>query len=88
MPKSTRGPARGPAPDSELVSLGDELRRLEEIVRRLEADDMDLDHSLAVFEEGVRRLRSARDLLSEAELKVQQVLEEAGGSLRLADLDD
>jgi exodeoxyribonuclease VII small subunit len=69
------------------MSLAEELDRLEEIVRRLEADDVDLDAALALFEEGVRRLRTAREQLSDAEQKVQQVLEEAGGTLRLTDLD-
>ncbi len=33
--------------------IADELARLEEIVRRLEADDLELDAALALFEEGV-----------------------------------
>ena len=68
--------------------LADELARLEEIVRRLEADDVDLDAALTLFEEGVARLRSARERLAAAELKVQAVLEEAGGDIRLTDLDE
>lgn len=67
-------------------SLASDLARLEEIVRRLEAEDADLDEALALFEEGVQRLRAARDRLTEAELKVQSVLEQADGSLRATDL--
>lgn len=70
------------------ASLGDALDRLEEIVRRLEADELDLDAALALFEEGVARLRDARDRLDAAELKVRAVLEEADGTLRTAELDD
>lgn len=69
------------------ASLAAELARLEEIVRKLEAEDADLDEALALFEEGVRRLRGARDRLAEAELKVQSVLEGADGTLRATDLD-
>lgn len=69
-------------------SLAEDLRRLEEIVRRLEADDADLDSALALFEEGVARLRAAREHLAGVEARVQKVLEEAGGTLRLEDLDD
>jgi exodeoxyribonuclease VII small subunit len=68
-------------------TIAEELARLEEIVRKLEADDVELDAALALFEEGVARLRAARDRLSTAELKVQKVLEEAGGDLRFVDLD-
>lgn len=72
---------------SDAPGLADELARLEEIVRKLEADDVELDAALVLFEEGVARLRAARDRLVAAELKVQAVLEEAGGDLRLTDLD-
>jgi exodeoxyribonuclease VII small subunit len=68
-------------------SLADELVRLEEIVRKLEAEDVELDAALALFEEGVARLRAARERLAAAELKVQSVIEEAGGDIRLTDLD-
>jgi exodeoxyribonuclease VII small subunit len=72
---------------ADTAPLATELTRLEEIVRKLEAEDLELDEALRLFEEGVSRLRSARERLSAAELKVQAVLEEAGGDLRLADLD-
>jgi exodeoxyribonuclease VII small subunit len=73
--------------DAGPVSLARELEQLEDIVRRLEADDVDLDDALALFEDGVRRLRAARDRLAQAELKVQSVLEGAGGDLMTGDLD-
>ncbi|HEY8196656.1 MAG TPA: exodeoxyribonuclease VII small subunit [Gemmatimonadales bacterium] len=78
-------------PKTELAestpALADELARLEEIVRKLEADDVELDAALLLFEEGIARLRAARERLIAAEVKVQAVLEEAGGDLRLTDLD-
>jgi exodeoxyribonuclease VII small subunit len=69
------------------MSIAQDLNRLEEIVRKLEAEDADLDAALALFEEGVSRLRAARERLGAAEVKVQTVLEEADGDLRLSDLD-
>ena len=80
MPKPNVVPAN-------LPPLADELARLEEIVRKLEADDVELDTALALFEEGVARLRAARERLADAELKVQAVLEAADGDIKLADLD-
>jgi len=68
-------------------SLADDLKRLEEIVRQLERDDGDLDRSLALFEEGVARLRAARERLGQSEAKVRRVLEDAQGTLRTEDLD-
>src|ERR1051326_97590 len=58
-------------------SLSAALRRLEEIVRHLEADDTDLDRALVLFEEGVPRLRSARDRPTEAEARAPEALEGA-----------
>jgi exodeoxyribonuclease VII small subunit len=72
--------------EAEVVSFGPELSRLEEIVRKLESEDLELDEALQLFEEGVSRLRAARERLAQAELKVQAVLQEAGGDIRLKDL--
>lgn len=67
--------------------LSADLRRLEEIVRALEGDDVDLDQALTLFEEGVGRLRTAQERLTEAEARVERVLEDAAGVLKLTQLD-
>ena len=72
---------------SEQASFAQQLERLEEIVRRLEAEDLDLDQALKLFEEGVERLRQARERLTVAEAKVKQVLSEHAGKLRVEDFD-
>ncbi len=64
-----------------------ELARLEDIVRALEDPDVDLDKALSLFEEGVRRLKTARELLRESELTVKRVMEEADGTIRTDDLE-
>ena len=71
----------------EQTSFAHQLERLEEIVRRLEAEDLDLDQALKLFEEGVERLRQARERLTVAEAKVKQVLSEHAGKLRVEDFD-
>jgi exodeoxyribonuclease VII small subunit len=68
-------------------TLGEELKALEDIVRRLESDGVDLDEALRLFEEGVARLRRARERLAEAEQSVKAVLENADGTLRMQDVD-
>lgn len=74
---------------SDTPALGDDIRRLEEIVRRLEADDLPIEDALKLFEEGIGRLRAARGRLTEAETRVMQVLRETSedGGLRLEPLD-
>ncbi|HXY69233.1 MAG TPA: exodeoxyribonuclease VII small subunit [Gemmatimonadales bacterium] len=64
-------------------SLEEDLGRLDAIVRSLEAEDLDLDRALALFEEGVERLRAARERLGEAELRLKALREAAGGELKL-----
>lgn len=68
-------------------SFAQQLERLEEIVRRLEAPDLDLDEALQLFEEGVERLREARERLGAAEAQVKQVLADRAGHVRIEDLD-
>ena len=60
---------------SERPTFEQELARLEDIVRRLEAQDLDLDESLRLFEEGIERLRAVRDRLAGAEAKVKELLD-------------
>jgi exodeoxyribonuclease VII small subunit len=72
---------------AETGGFAQDLERLEQIVRRLEAEELDLDEALRLFEEGVERLRAARERLSVAEVHVRQVLADQAGKLRLEDLD-
>jgi len=68
-------------------TLVDQLRRLEEIVRRLEAEETDLDEALGLFGEGVERLRAAQARLGEAQAAVERVVADAAGTLRTEPLD-
>jgi exodeoxyribonuclease VII small subunit len=67
--------------------LEDELRRLEQIVQRLEREEVPLDEALTLFEEGITIARSAREKLEAAEGRVREILREAGESFRLRDLE-
>ena len=71
----------------ELLSFAQQLDRLEEIVRRLEAQELDLDEALKLFEEGIERLREARERLAAAEAQVKQVLSDKAGNLKVEDFD-
>lgn len=62
------------------TTLESRLRRLEEIVTRLEAEDLDLDGALALFEEGVGHVKGAEKTLAEAELRVEELLGEGEGA--------
>lgn len=70
-------PARssGDAADSQPLSVEERLRRLDRIVAALDAEDVELEQSLALFEEGIRHVRAAERLLSSAELRVEELIE-------------
>jgi len=69
------------------VSFEARLSRLEEIVSRLEQDDVGLDASLRLFEEGIEVLRAASAELEKAEGKVKMLIERADGSFELRGMD-
>lgn len=74
-------------PKEPAPPLTEQLRRLEEIVRRLESDDTDLDQALVLFAEGVERLKAAQGRLAEAQGAVERVVADAAGILGTEPLD-
>jgi exodeoxyribonuclease VII small subunit len=67
------------------MSFEDDLVRLDAIARALENDRLSLDDALKLFEEGVARLRTAAAALDKAEGRVQQLVEQADGTLTVTD---
>jgi len=61
--------------------LGPRISRLEQILARLEREDLELEEALALFEEGVGHVREAERLLRVAELRVEHLLERADGTV-------
>ena len=68
-------------------SLEADLQRLEAIVTALESEQLDLDGALALFEEGVARLKEARGRLAAAEIRLSQLRESAGGEIKVDPLN-
>ncbi|MGB2697777.1 MAG: exodeoxyribonuclease VII small subunit [Candidatus Zixiibacteriota bacterium] len=68
MPKSKSSTSGGK------VNFEDSLKRLEEIVQKLEEGELSLDESLKLFEEGIEISRACTRKLSEAEKKVERLI--------------
>ena len=68
------------------MTFEESMARLDAIVRELDADALDLDHALRLFEEGVERLRTASAELSRAEAQVKLLVEKSDGSFELPEL--
>lgn len=66
------------------------LKKLEDVVRRLEEGDLSLEESLKAFEEGVKHAAFCTSKLDEAEKKVELLLKQKSGSFIHEDfrLDD
>ena len=62
--------------DEQELSFEQAYARLEDIVTRLEAGDLSLDESVALYEGGQRLARRCGALLDAAELRVQQLNED------------
>jgi exodeoxyribonuclease VII small subunit len=68
-PRLPRWPARKPS-----ISLTE----LQTLVERLESGELSLEESLGAFEQGIRLTRECQTSLSQAEQKVQILLERDG----------
>jgi exodeoxyribonuclease VII small subunit len=55
------------------------MKRLEEIVSKMEAGELPLDESLSLFEEGIKLARSLEKTLEEAERRVEVLLGDESG---------
>lgn len=74
------------AESTESVSLEERIARLEEILTRLESDEVALEQALELFEEGIGHVRAAERVLSETQLRVEELL--AGGKKKKLDVDE
>ena len=69
------------AGEGKELKFEEAIRRLEAIVLELEGPDVPLEKALEMFEEGVRLSKICHRKLSEAEKKVQVLLEDESGGL-------
>jgi exodeoxyribonuclease VII small subunit len=67
---------------SEVPNFETALKRLEEIVKKLESGDQSLDSALELFEEGIKLSRSCHSKLEQAERRVEILLKDNSGQPR------
>ncbi|WP_250656850.1 exodeoxyribonuclease VII small subunit [Alkalimarinus coralli] len=77
MPKTKNIAAESEAP----VDFEQSLRKLEEIVRKMEQGELTLESSLEAFEEGVKLTRNCQTALQNAEQKVNILMKNSDGEL-------
>ncbi len=62
----------------ESIAIESTMKAIETLLEKLENSDTPLDQSLTAFEEGIKLIRTAQNTLSEAEQKVQILIEKDG----------
>jgi len=65
--------------EPQALSFEDALKKLEEIVQRLERGELTLEESLTCYEEGIRLSRFCHGKLEEAERKIEVLVKDARG---------
>ena len=86
----TASPATSPAADgNDPVSRFEaSLKELEEIVARMERGDLPLEKNVALFERGVELSRVCKAKLSDAESRIQALVDpQESGAVRTEELD-
>lgn len=80
--------ANAEAPQASEASFEAQLKRLGEVVEKLEDGELGLEESLALFEEGVRLSRGAQQRLDAAEKRVEELIRiDENGDAVTRDLD-
>lgn len=63
-----------------------DIKALDELVKKMESDDLPLEEALSTFKQGVELVKKCTETLDKAELKVKEILEEEPGVFDEADL--
>ncbi len=77
MGKNTMADAKDKSVDK--MSFEEALSELEGIVKQLEAGEVELEKSIAIYERGAALKAHCESRLKSAELKVEQIVQGAGG---------
>ena len=78
MPKKAAQPADGtPSDDTGTLSYEDAVDRLETIIERIESGEIGIEESIDLYEQGTRLLRRCRQILDQAEQRIEKLGEHA-----------
>ncbi len=61
--------------------IDEDIKKLDEVAKKMETGDLPLEKTLELFNEGIQLVRKCTKSLQEAELKVKEILESANGEL-------
>ena len=87
IPGAQKKQASPPASGADGPRFEDDYARLEAIVGEMERGDLPLEQLLARFEEGVSLVKRCRGFLKQAQLRVEQYVEQRDGHWALKDFE-
>ena len=58
-----------------------DIKKLEEKKKKMESDELPLEESLKIFNEGIALIRQCNKKLEETELKISEILKDNSGEL-------
>lgn len=67
--------------EEENTSFEDKMKKLEEIANELEKGELNLDDSVAKFEEGMKLSKECSEMLEKAEKKITMLIKDDDGNL-------
>ncbi len=74
--------------NSKEIKFETALKKLEEIVSKLEDGDLELEKSIELFEEGVVLSKALQKKLNNAEKKIEKLVKDRGGELAVEPMED
>lgn len=57
------------------INIENQIKRLDEIISKISSSNVDIDESLALYEEGQKIIKDLTKLIEEAKEKVEKVIE-------------
>lgn len=76
------------AKEKEEKSFESCLAALEQVVEKIETGEMNLEESLATFENGVHLVKTCNEKLNEVEKRIELLTKDPDGKLQLSLLED
>lgn len=59
--------------------IDEDIKKLDEISKRMEGGDLPLEKAMELFNDGIQLVRKCSKALQDAELKVKEILESGSG---------
>jgi len=70
-----------------MAGFEDDLKKLENVVERLERGDLTLDESVKLFEEGMKLSNACKAELDKAEGRIQILVQGKRGTMQMAEME-